>query len=480
MVLLRVIFSKIFPHLDRILTIDNDTIVRENISELWDLNLDDYYVAGCPEYRKTNKQFSYINMGVAMINLKKFREDGMDDRLLNDLNTYFFFEAEQSAINQACQGHILMLDSMYNKNNYTYKDITNEKIIHYAALKGWQEFPLIKKYRDIEIVRNKPTPCNVDIIIPFYNNVKGLERTLKSINPELATITVVNDGSDKIDGYDLLKQTFSYVKFLDLPYNMGPGAARQYGIEHTSNPYFMFIDTGDYFLEQPLKEAIEYVKTHTQIYIFAYSWFNEEDNNTIANDAGTLPGKIFKREFIELYNLRMSSDPKCSYSNEDRGFLYTCQIIIQDIKVSDKTERFEPIDRIIYMRTYDENSITNSNKREFFYNKHFQGLVYNTEHMINMCKENNVSFKVYMAQVMLIFLYIYQCYLQCAAEKPENIPIIMPYLKYFYANIFKPFEKVCVKILTHYYSRMLPGMRKWISPTEPRININRFIDKIKN
>ena len=49
MVLLRVVFSQIFPHLDRILTIDNDTIVRDNISELWDLDLEDYYLAGCSE-----------------------------------------------------------------------------------------------------------------------------------------------------------------------------------------------------------------------------------------------------------------------------------------------------------------------------------------------------------------------------------------------------------------------------------------------
>lgn len=50
MVLLRVVFCQIFPHLDRILTIDNDTIVRENISELWDLNMDNYYIAGCTEF----------------------------------------------------------------------------------------------------------------------------------------------------------------------------------------------------------------------------------------------------------------------------------------------------------------------------------------------------------------------------------------------------------------------------------------------
>ena len=66
MVLLRVVFCQIFPHLDRILTIDNDTIVRENISELWDLDLDNYYIAGCLEPQKSTETFTYINMGVAM------------------------------------------------------------------------------------------------------------------------------------------------------------------------------------------------------------------------------------------------------------------------------------------------------------------------------------------------------------------------------------------------------------------------------
>lgn len=49
MVLLRVVFTKIFPHLDKILTIDNDTIVKHNISELWDIDMTDYYFAGTTE-----------------------------------------------------------------------------------------------------------------------------------------------------------------------------------------------------------------------------------------------------------------------------------------------------------------------------------------------------------------------------------------------------------------------------------------------
>lgn len=141
-------------------------------------------------------------MGVAMINLKKWREDGLDKRLIEDLYTYYFEETEQTAINIACQGHILVLDSMYNRNNYTDLHLGKEKILHYAAIKGWQEFPLVKKYRDIQVVRNIQNNYTLDIIIPHYNNVKGLRDTLNSIDYHIAPIcvTVVDDCSTKREG----------------------------------------------------------------------------------------------------------------------------------------------------------------------------------------------------------------------------------------------------------------------------------------
>ena len=238
MVLLRVVFSQIFPHLDRILTIDNDTIVKENISDLWYLDMEDYYIAGCTEFQKSTPELTYINMGVAMINLKKWREDGLDKRLIQDLNTYYFEETEQTAINLACQGHILVLNSMYNRNNYTNQNMGREKIIHYAAVKNWQEMPLVRKYRDITIERNKPDDYSLDLIIPHYNNVDGLRYTLNSIDYNVVTVTVVDDCSTKRDGLEQLQQDFPQVTFLQLEHNSGPGAARQFGINHTNNPYF--------------------------------------------------------------------------------------------------------------------------------------------------------------------------------------------------------------------------------------------------
>ena len=99
MVLLRAAFSKIFPNLDRILSLDCDVIVKENISDLWDIPLDGYYLAGAKEKKKSNSNRTYINTGVLLFNLKKWREDGMDDIVINDLNTYYRSYPEQDCFN---------------------------------------------------------------------------------------------------------------------------------------------------------------------------------------------------------------------------------------------------------------------------------------------------------------------------------------------------------------------------------------------
>ena len=74
--------------------------------------------------------------------------------------------------------------------------------------------PLIEKYRNIDIIRNKPDSFGLDIIIPHYNNADGLRTTLASIDDKLATVTVVDDCSTKIDEYEKIKQEFPNVHFL--------------------------------------------------------------------------------------------------------------------------------------------------------------------------------------------------------------------------------------------------------------------------
>jgi len=53
-------------------------------------------------------------MGVAMLNLKKIREDKKDDELISSLNNYWYRYKEQDCFNEVFRGNILILPSDYN------------------------------------------------------------------------------------------------------------------------------------------------------------------------------------------------------------------------------------------------------------------------------------------------------------------------------------------------------------------------------
>jgi lipopolysaccharide biosynthesis glycosyltransferase len=94
MILLRAALTKLFPNLDRILSLDCDTLVQNNISELWDLPLDNYYFAAVREPEKSTEEYAYINAGLMMFNLKKIREEHQDDKYIYDLNNCFRYYPE--------------------------------------------------------------------------------------------------------------------------------------------------------------------------------------------------------------------------------------------------------------------------------------------------------------------------------------------------------------------------------------------------
>lgn len=147
MTLMRCVLTKYFPDLDKILWLDVDTIVQDNIDELWDLDLSDYYVAGSLEPQKSKPYEPYINAGVMLINLKKLREDGMDDTLIKTLNTKKYEFADQDCINDICRNKIMTLPSIYNSNYFTRMCIC-PKIRHFANEEKWRENLIVYQYRD--------------------------------------------------------------------------------------------------------------------------------------------------------------------------------------------------------------------------------------------------------------------------------------------------------------------------------------------
>lgn len=86
--LLKFVLPELLPNLDRVLYIDGDIIVKDDLSEIFLTDLGDNYVAavidsGTIYYKKpiVDEVQHYFNSGIMYLNLAKMREDGSTKKL---------------------------------------------------------------------------------------------------------------------------------------------------------------------------------------------------------------------------------------------------------------------------------------------------------------------------------------------------------------------------------------------------------------
>ena len=167
-ILMRVALHHVFPDIDRILTLDLDTLVVSDISELWDIPLGNNYMAGAIDVPLMGSDGTYINAGVVMWNLKQLR-DGMGDRLIEELNTHYHKYPEQDAINMLCKGHIYLLNGKYNSGTHSRTN-GSPKILHFAGkgMKTYLADERVKEYAEMDwedcvYGASKPKPKGVHV-----------------------------------------------------------------------------------------------------------------------------------------------------------------------------------------------------------------------------------------------------------------------------------------------------------------------------
>lgn len=445
MALIRAALTKVFPTLDKILSLDVDTIVNENISELWDIDLSNYYFAACREPEATLSTDTYltINAGVMMINLNKLRADKKDDEIINALNTKYYKFDMQDAYPEFCQGAILILPPDYNVNDYTeYKKAHYRKIIHYAGIKDWMHKPLVKKYKNIEIQYNQPDNYNLDIIIPSYNDKDGLIRTLNSIYyPEILnwiTITIVDDCSN-FDYTDIIHQ-FPKINLIKQDKNKGPGNARKVGIKNTSNPYIMFVDCGDIILSKYCFNMIhDELDSNRMPDIYEWQWINDDTNKVSCSYEPSTPAKIYKREFLEIYELYPYDEGVGSYAAEDCGLNFTCYSLLEDFEYEESTPHFKHIKIPIYRTVVNQNSLTYKNNKEFNYTS-VPGTIVNAIYYAKNCERLNIHTDIINDKLSLYIVDIYKLFLKCLKNRPELAEEYWHYIKKFYNEVYYKYE----------------------------------------
>lgn len=158
-------YSRIFlPELldesiEKIIYIDVDAVVSNSLKELWEENIEDNLVAGVldviPDKFKVSIGLDihdmYINSGFIVINIRKWREEFIKDKILdfisknNGRETHY----DQGAINAICKGRVKVLHPKYNITTIFYT-MKYEKVLN---LYGVNEYYPIE---EIEYAKKNP------------------------------------------------------------------------------------------------------------------------------------------------------------------------------------------------------------------------------------------------------------------------------------------------------------------------------------
>ena len=126
----RIFMSSILKvEIEKVLYLDCDIIIKNSISELLDTNIDEYHLAGVAEKPteaviqnlQLNKS-NYFNSGVLLINLKKWRAECFEQKLVNFINNFrdkIIFH-DQDVLNFCAKNNWLSLNHKYNVTHFFY------------------------------------------------------------------------------------------------------------------------------------------------------------------------------------------------------------------------------------------------------------------------------------------------------------------------------------------------------------------------
>ena len=126
--LLKFFLPQIFYNYDKILYLDSDIIVQDDLSELYNTDISDKYAVGikdtlCVVNRQymdnvgINNEF-YFNSGVMLLNLKKMRDDNITEKLIKyrlEVPQHFM---DQDAFNAIIGSNVRFVSWKYNFLNY--------------------------------------------------------------------------------------------------------------------------------------------------------------------------------------------------------------------------------------------------------------------------------------------------------------------------------------------------------------------------
>ena len=160
----RLLLPEILPEYDKVLYIDCDVIIRNNLAALYrDTDLGDNLLAavyeapiehqgerwaalGCDPHR-------YFNSGFLMMNLKQMRLEGTSRKLIDGLKSDYLEFPDQDVLNQVCQNRVLALKPTYNSIRTFFLPQYKADFLKQYSESDWDE---VQKHGTIHYTGGKP------------------------------------------------------------------------------------------------------------------------------------------------------------------------------------------------------------------------------------------------------------------------------------------------------------------------------------
>lgn len=337
----------------------------------------------------------------------------------------------------------------------------------------------------------------IDVIIPAYNVADEiLFRCLSSIACQDIIsdleVTIVDDASTKQNYAKVSKNFESVLKINILRYetNGGPGVARQYGIDHTSNGYLTFIDADDTFngslALKALRNGIELQDGLFQMCVGVFDEIHEmnipSNQSPVlmehAQDMVWMFGKLYRRSFIDKYNIHFHES---SRANEDNGFNTLCRLCTNDY------EQINFIPAHVYYWHESPNSITRANDAQYSYGSSerdsFYGYVENMIFAVKEAKKRNPYNGFITMWAVNCMLNIYEYYIECVVRAPEHADTNFKWCKRYYDEVYSALEgDISEEMLAQHYNDIMKNayMGDKLSGIIPCMGIFEFLKKMKD
>ena len=336
----------------------------------------------------------------------------------------------------------------------------------------------------------------IDVIIPAFNVPDNiLFRCLASVACQDivkdVVVTIVDDASTEQNYYAVAKNFESIMKINILRYetNGGPGVARQYGMDHTSNGYITFIDADDTFngafALKALRNNIEVNNNTPQMCVGVFEEVHE--SNLPAGQGPILMkhesdmiwmfGKLYRRSFIDQFKIHFH---ETSRANEDNGFNTLIRLC------TNHPDQIRFIPAHVYYWHESPNSITRANNCQYSYGSSirdsFYGYVENMIFAVKEAKKRNPYNGFITQWAVNCMLNIYEYYIECYARAKDHAETNFKWCKRYYDEVYKDLENdISDQILADQYNDIMRNayMGNKLAGIIPCMGIHEFLEKLK-